>query len=587
MSIFKRVFFILDSAGGVILRSLRTAPPAVFCFIPFLLLMVLLSGCGSDSTEQESRVDKLLKSMSVEEKVGQIMVGFFRGATLSAEQQQRIRDLHLGGVVLYSSTGNIENTTQVADLVTSIQNTARDAGGIPLFVSIDQEGGWICRITQGVTVFPGNMALGAGGSGELSAHSADIMARELRALGITMNYAPVVDVNSNPANPIIGVRSFGSSPEDVARLGTAQIDPYRDAGVLCVAKHFPGHGDTDVDSHLGLPIVRHDRARLDAVELYPFKAMVKAGVPAVMTAHVEVPALDPSGLPGTLSAPILGVLREEMGFDGLIITDSMGMGAIVQGWGLEEASILSFLAGTDILLFGADKGHEPGEQDGIHKALTAAVKSGRIPMERLDASVRRILTVKKEYGILDDPFPKVKWQASLASAEHVAVARRVADLGVTLVRNDQKLLPLSGTAPIPVLWPTEMKSYLQPLLAELPWLVPCYAPLQPAPEDTARVLETVRGASAILVGSYNLSSNTGWRDLILALGAENLVVAAVRSPYDLVQIPKVSTYLAVYSDRPVAMQTLAGLLTGNQFPGGLLPVELPALYPRGWGMTAF
>lgn len=555
--------------------------------IHLLFLIVLLPACGSGSTEPETRVDKLLKKMTVEEKVGQIMVGFFRGAILSGEQQQRIRDLHLGGVILYTSSGNIESVGQVADLVTSIQNAARDEGGVPLFVSIDQEGGWICRITQGVTVFPGNMALGAARSSELSAHSAHIMAQELRALGITMNYAPVVDVNSNPANPIIGVRSFGSLPEEVARLGTAQIAPYRAAGVLCVAKHFPGHGDTDVDSHVGLPIVRHDRARLDAVELYPFTAMVKAGVPAIMTAHVEVPALDPSGLPGTLSAPILGVLRNEMGFDGLIITDSMGMGAIVQGWGLEEASILSFLAGTDILLFGADKGHEPAEQDGIHQALVAAVRSGRIPMERLDASVRKILTVKKQYGILDDPYPKAKWQASLASAEHEAVARRVADLSVTLVRNDRKLLPLSGTTPIPVVWPAEMAEYLQPLLAEIPWLVPCYAPLQPAPEDLARVLETVRGFPAVLVGSYNLNSNSGWRDLILALGNENLVVAAVRSPYDLTRIPNVSTYLAVYSDRPAAMHALAGILTGNQFPKGLLPVELPALYPRGWGMTTF
>ena len=557
------------------------------CIMPILMLVVLLSGCGSDSPEPESRVDKILKGMSVEEKVGQIMVGFFRGATLSPEQQQRIRDLHLGGVILYSSSGNIESTDQVAVLSTSIQNTALDAGGIPLFVSIDQEGGTICRLTQGVTVFPGNMALGAGGSSELSASSAAVMARELRALGITMNYAPVVDVNSNPVNPVIGVRSFGSSPEEVARLGTAQIAPYREAGVICVAKHFPGHGDTDVDSHIGLPIVRHDRARLDAVELYPFRAMVREGVPAVMTAHVEVPALDPSGLPATLSAPILGVLRDEMRFSGLIITDSMGMGAIVQGWGLEEAAILSFLAGSDILLFGADKGHEPGEQDGIHRALVAAVQSGRIPMARLDGSVRKILTIKKEYGILDDPFPKEKWQASLASPEHLAVARQVADQGVTLVRNDGKLLPLAGSMPIPVVWPTEMAGYLQPLLTELPWLVPCYAPLQPAPEDVARVLETVRGAPAVLMGSYNLNSNTGWRDLILALGSEKLVVAAMRSPYDLTQIPNVSTYIAVYSDRPVALQALAGLLVGRQLPRGLLPVDLPELYPRGWGMTTF
>ncbi len=190
-------------------------------------------------------------------------------------------------------------------------------------------------------------------------------------------------------------------------------------------------------------------------------------------------------------------------------------------------------------------------------------------MERLDKAVRKILTVKKSYGILDDPFPKEAWQASLASPEHLAVARQVADQGVTLVRNDGRLLPLAGSMQVPVVWPTEMAGYLQPLLTELPWLIPCYAPLKPAPEDVARVLETVRGAPAVLLGN------------------EKLVVAAMRSPYDLTQIPSVSTYIAVYSDRPVAIQALAGLLTGRQFPRGLLPVDLPELYPRGWGMTTF
>ncbi|MFZ4437258.1 MAG: glycoside hydrolase family 3 protein [Syntrophales bacterium] len=557
-----------------------------FIALVFLFYSTLFSGCSSDQSSTD-RAETLLNRMSVEEKVGQVMMGFFRGPTLSQEQEKRIRELHLGGVILYGSSGNISNTGQVAALIESIQRAAGAAGGVPLFVSIDQEGGLVARLTEGVTLFGGNMLLGATGSETLAAGSARVTAHELRALGITMNFAPVVDVNSNPANPIIGIRSFGSSPEEVARLGMAHIDPYRESGVVCVAKHFPGHGDTDVDSHIGLPIVKHDRARLEAVELYPFRAMVRGGVPAVMTAHVEVPALDPTGLPATLSAPILSLLRNEIGFSGLIITDSMGMGAIVKGWGIEEASILSFLAGTDILLFGADTGHEPAEQDGIYQALLSAVKSGRISTKRLDESVRRILVAKQSYGVLDDPFPIKSWQASLASAEHLAVAREVAVGGITLVRNDKGLLPLASASPVPVVWPTEMIKYLQPLLAELPGLVPCLVPLQPTADDIVQAVNTIKGAPVVLAVSYNLDRNTGWLNLLKAINGDNVVVIAVRSPYDLIQLPEASTYVAIYSDRPVALQAAAELLTGRIMPRGRLPVELPGLYSRGWGMSTF
>lgn len=248
--------------------------------------------------------------------------------------------MHMGGIILYSITGNIEDVEQVVSLTKEIQQTALDAGGLPLFIAIDQEGGRVLRITEGVTVFPGNMALGATGSAELAGAVAGITARELRALGINMNFAPVVDVNNNPANPVISVRSFGSSPELVSRLGRAMTVPYAAAGVLATAKHFPGHGDTDTDSHYDLPLIPHAMARLKTVELPPFQAMVDAGVPAVMTAHVLVPALAKSDeLPATMSPEVLGYLRREMGFDGLIFNDSLGMGAITKYWGLEEATI--------------------------------------------------------------------------------------------------------------------------------------------------------------------------------------------------------------------------------------------------------
>ncbi|HOP40330.1 MAG TPA: glycoside hydrolase family 3 protein [Geobacteraceae bacterium] len=557
-------------------------------FTILLFSCLLMTGCGSDPDHYPiDRVEILLSRMSVEEKVGQVIMGFFRGTTLSEEQINRISGLHLGGVILYTGAGNIENTAQVAALNESIQNTAREAGILPLFISIDQEGGLVCRLTEGVTVFPGNMALGATGSESLTAASADVTARELRALGITMNFAPVVDVNSNPANPVIGIRSFGSSPEEVARLGRAVIEPYRQAGVVCTAKHFPGHGDTDIDSHIGLPIVKHDRSRLEEVELYPFRAMVRDGVPAVMTAHVEVPALDPTGLPATLSKPILDILRNEIGFSGLIITDSMGMGAIVQGWGLEEAAVLSFLAGADILLFGADKGHEPAEQDGVYQALLDAVQNGRIPMKRLNDSVRRILAAKLAYGLLDDPFPHENRQAELATSENLATADDVAVNSITLIRNTAKNLPLSGNVPTPIIWPTEMASYLQPLLLEMPNLVPCLAPLQPGIDDIARVAETIAGSPVVVAASYNLDRNPGWLNLLRTINGDNLIVVAVRSPYDLLQIPETATYLATYSDRPVAVRALARLLTGRFTPRGHLPVDLPGLYDRGWGITEF
>jgi beta-N-acetylhexosaminidase len=551
-----------------------------------LCLLLVVAGCASGAAGDDPRVERLLASMTVPEKVGQVMVGFFQGPTLSSQQQQRIRDLHLGGLILYSSAGNIENTAQVAALVRSIQQTAVDGALVPPFVSIDQEGGIVARLTQGVTVFPGNMALGAAGSAELAARAASVTTRELRILGITMNFAPVVDVNSNPANPIIGIRSFGSSPDEVARLGTAFIDPCRSSGVLCVAKHFPGHGDTDTDSHVGLPVVLHDRARLDAVELPPFQAMVDGGVPAVMTAHVEVPSLDPSGLPATLSAPILNVLRIEMAFDGLILSDSMGMAAIAAGWGQEEAAVLSVLAGTDILLYGADKLAGPEAQDSVHAALVAAVQEGRIPLDRLDASVRRILRAKAAYGILDNPWPREGELASLGSSDNMQAAIDVARGAVTLVRNDAGLLPLAGEGSIPVIWPAEVEANMKPLLDALPRLTPVLAPLQPTADDVARVRESVRGAPAFVIGSYNLDKNTGWRDLVLALIDEKAVVIAVRSPYDLLYVPEATTYVASYSDRPAALQALAEVL-GGQPPRGHLPVDLPDLHPRGWGLDGF
>jgi len=551
-----------------------------------------------------NRVEDLLVSMTVEEKVGQMMIGFFRGNSLSPELARRLETVRLGGVILYSVSGNVESTSQVAGLVRGIQTCAKSAGVLPLFVAIDQEGGLISRLTSGVTVFPGNMALGATGETSLAATQARLQARELRILGITWNYAPVTDVNSNPANPIIGIRSFGSDPGLVADMGTAMIVPYAGECVLCTAKHFPGHGDTDTDSHLGLPVLRKDREALEKVELAPFRAMIGQGVPAIMTAHVEVPALEPDGAarPATLSSAILqDLLRQEMGFEGLLVTDSMGMGAIDQHWGMEEASVLAVLAGADMLIFGADKGHEPEEQDGVFAFLVEAVRSGRIPESRIDGAVARILRAKEALGILDDPWPREGDLDRLAAPESLAVAEEIAERSVTLVRNPNRrgsggcavsggakasVLPLAGEK-IPLVWPKEYESALAPLLLECPGFVPMLLPLDPASEDMEEACAALEERETVFAGSYDLHRNAGWKALLRRLGEERLVLLSVRSPYDLLHVEDVCGYLVTYGDRPASMKALGRILSGVSSPKGHLPVELPGFYPRGWGLERF
>lgn len=550
--------------------------------LSFMALTEMAVAEGKHFTDDS--VDGILKQMTIEEKVGQIMVGFFEGAQLSPELLSRITNNHLGGVILYSSAGNIENVDQVAKLVTSIQKTAFDSHTIPLFIAIDQEGGRVVRLTDGVTLFPGNMALGAAAQPELAEKTAAITARELRALGINLNFAPSVDVNSNPYNPIIGVRSFGSNPEAVARLGAAMINAYRDEGVVSTAKHFPGHGDTNIDSHHGLPVVFRDRNQLDKVEFFPFEAMAKAGVPAIMTAHVVLPAIDDSGLPATMSPQVLNILRRDMNFNGVIFTDSMTMGAIVDRYGLEEASIQAFLAGADVLLFGADKGYKSQEQDEVYRSLIKAVETGRIPVTKLDQSVRRILTVKKTHNILDNPLPNNSYPAILAAPENLAVAYEVAAASITLVKNNN-LLKVNTNQAIPIIWPKEFEANIVPLLKECKFLQPYFISMEAGNNDLTFLQNSINQSPVVIVGSYDLNLNSNWVKVIRRLNADKTVVMAMRSPYDLMLVPEVGAYVACYSDKPVTMKALGEFLKGELEPSGHLPVDLPGLYPQGWGLT--
>ena len=526
--------------------------------------------------EQADRVKAILQNMSLQEKVGQVIIAYFTGPEFTARLAQELQEVPLGGVILYSAAGNIEKPAQVAALTEKIQKTAMDNGCLPLFIAIDQEGGSVARLTEGVTVFPGNMALGAADSTELARAGAGVIGRELRILGINLNFAPVVDVNNNPDNPVIGIRSFGSTPEKVARLGAATVDPYLTAGVLPTAKHFPGHGDTAVDSHYGLPLIPHDLGRLKTLELKPFQAMMEAGVPAVMMAHILVPGLTGGdGLPASLSAGAVRYLREEMGFDGLVITDSMSMAAITENWGLGEASVMAFKAGVDIILFGPWINIRPDDRQEIFKALTAAVEREKLPGKGRSA-VGRILTAKLKYKILDDPFPRFADLTDLASAQNRETAWRIARESITLVRDRDDLIPLSPRGAIPLIWPAELEDSLAPLMEECPFLQPHLLSLGASPAESNGLYEWLRSSPLVMAGTSNLREHPAWAGLINGLAEQGAVaVLALASPYDLLAVPGIGTYLCTYSNSSESLQALGQVLNGSLVPKGRLPVELP------------
>lgn len=517
--------------------------------------------------------ETLLSKMTLEEKVGQIMMVFFEGSTLSENLRKFVAELKVGGVILYSSRNNIESVGQVAELNWAIQQTARDAGSPPLFISIDQEGGLVNRIREGLTLFPGNMALGAIGDPSLAGRVAAVMGEELASLGINVNFAPVMDVNNNPMNPIIGVRSFGSAPRAVARLGSAMISSFLEKGVLPAAKHFPGHGDTEVDSHTGLPLIPVSRDRLENVEFPPFRAAIHAGVPMIMTAHVLVPSLDEEN-PATLSPSVLGLLRSGMGFKGLIITDSMGMAALKKGRTMEEAAICAFNAGADILLFGADKEHEETEHFGMYSALLDACRTDKISMKRLDEAVGRILAAKSALGLLRKDW-RPKFTPRL-SAEGAEIAREAAHRSITLARNRRDTLQVirDGKKP-PLLWPKERIAAGKTFAEFYPSVDLIAVPEKPDGKDLAEVLRHTKGADKVLIADYDSGRNPEWLDLVRRVGEDRTLLLCLRTPYALLSLPSVGGAVISYSDNIPSLQALADVL-GEKAPAeGKLPVELP------------
>ena len=514
--------------------------------------------------------------LSLEAKIGQLLMFGFTGTSVSPHMKEYIVKHNLGGIIHFSR--NVENPRQLAELNEEFQDLAKlSPSGSELLITIDQEGGTVARITTGVTVLPSAMALGAADSEELTEKACGVAGLELRAMGINMNLAPVVDVNNNPLNPVIGVRSFGEDPERVAKLGAAAIRGYQ-KHVAAVAKHFPGHGDTDLDSHLALPVIPHDRQRLDKVELRPFKEAIAQGVAAIMTAHVVFPAIETTpGLPSTLSYQVLTkLLREEMGFDGLVMTDCMEMAAVKDTYGIVEASIMAIEAGADIVLVS----HTEKLQNDAFEALVAAVRSGRITEERIDESLARIQKAKEA---LNQEQPEL---AVVGSLGHIEVIRDAIRQSLTLVRSKDNL-PLQGERVLVVEPLRQATNIAEDVLMDMGTLTlslrangldsvaDCSVEMGVSAEDHSKVLSQAQAYDKVVVVTADAHRHPGQARLVheLVQGGGDIIVVGSGTPYELAELPADITYLASYGSRPLVWDEVAKVLLGKERASGKLPVS--------------
>lgn len=561
-------------------------------------------GEGPGRRPDRARLRRLVDGMSLAEKVGQLFVSRAYGHSATdpdpadAEKNlalfgvrtaaELVSRYHLGGIVYFAWAHNTRSPQQIAALSVALQQTALTSGArIPLLLSTDQEHGAVARIGRPATLFPGAMALGAAGSTADARQAARIAGSELAAMGIRQDYAPVADVNVNPANPVIGVRSFGSDPHAVAALVAAQVRGYQGAGVAATAKHFPGHGDTETDSHVGLPVMRHTRAAWEKWDEPPFRAAIEAGVDAIMTAHIVFPALDPSGDPATLSRPIVtGLLRERLGFRGVVVTDALDMAGVRQKYGDDRVPVLALRAGCDQLLNPPDLGL-------AHRGVLAAVEAGELTEARIEESVLRILELKSRRGLFDEAYPTAtEVDATVGIRPHLDAADRIAAATTTLLANPRGLVPIDAAAGPRLLVtgsdpasPTGTTGPPTAVLARELTTLGCRATAVPA----ARAVASAAGHAAVLVCTYNVPEGDGpQRTLVTDLIATGVpvILVAVRNPYDPARLPACAAELATYSWTDVEMRAAARVLTGAVRPAGRLPVPVPGRYPLGHGLTS-
>src|SRR5262245_12052963 len=605
-------------------RAGRSRPIAVAAFA---LAAIAAAGIAAAPVatqadrDAEGWVRETRRAMTLDEKVGQLIVPSFESSFVSTdsdvfdELKRLVRDYHVGGfhvfgasipappVLLNASYGTVVlgQPFSAAFVANRLQSLAK----VPLLNTADFETGVGFRIAGG-TVFPRQMAMGAAGDPHLVKEEARITGLEARAIGVHVNFAPVADVNNNPRNPVINTRAYGEDPSQVASLVAAYVAGAREAGLIATIKHFPGHGDTDVDSHLGLPVVTFDRARLNRTELVPFRRGIEQGAQAVMAAHIVMPSLEPAAsTPATFSASILGpLLRGDLGFKGVVYTDSMSMDAISKIAPPDEAAVRAVIAGADQVL------HSP-DPVAAFKGLKAAAASGRLTEARVDEAVDRILRAKASVGLhlrrsIDlDAVPGI-----VGTRANQAVAREASARSMTLVKDERRYVPLSIARETPVLYLSvldypsgwQIAAPSRTFIPELKKRWPQVTSIEVSDQTPLGELNLVRAMAprfgAIVASVFvRASSGSGRLDLSpelikllrdLARAADRagtpLVTTFFGNPYVAAAIPELPAILLTYDFYDLAEASAVRAITGEAAIGGKLPIALPGMFPVGHGL---
>ncbi|GCE05253.1 glycoside hydrolase family 3 protein [Dictyobacter aurantiacus] len=533
----------------------------------------------------------LTEGLTLEEQIGQLFVAGLPGLTVTPEIKELIQRYHVGGIVLFKR--NLQDIQQIQELTQSLQQIAREAGHrYPLLISIDQENGMVRRFGDSTTIFPGNMTLGAIDAPDLTREIAQATGREMKALGINMNLAPVADVNNNPANPVIGTRSFGEDPQRVARHVAAMVEGYRDTGVITSLKHFPGHGDTAIDSHLALPSLPYTLERLENLELIPFQAGIKAGADSIMIGHLYLPALMPANgmLPATVSPAIVReLLRHKLGYQGLIITDCMEMNAVAETIGVERGAVMALQAGNDLILIS----HQYTRQKGGIEATMQALETGEITPQAIQESCERVLRLKARM-LSWDTLPTKDQLTIIGQPDHLALRDRAYALSTTIVRDTPQLLPLA-LAPeqhllVTILQPSSYtfaadktqatESFVSELRQRHANIESVVVTAENATESMRGIDQRVSDFAMIIVVTVNANLDHYQGEFVrhvLQYGKPTIGLA-VYNPYDLLAMPQLGTYLVTYECTPPALRAAASVLFGEVAAQGKLPVSIPGIY---------
>ena len=599
-------FFRLTAASIAVAASLSNAgcaPPAVRAPAP----APVTPGAPLDPGAR-AWIENTIAGMSLREKAGQMIMPWIGGdyTAIDSPEFQRLAEWverdGIGGVVI-----SVGMPLSYAAKLNALQRRAR----VPLLVASDMENGPGMRMAGiysfphllpqgGGTSFPTTMALGATGSDALARELGQVLAREARAVGVHVVFGPVLDVNSNPANPIINTRSFGEDPALVARLAGAYIRGAREGGLQTTAKHFPGHGDTEVDSHIELPAIRADSARMDSVELAPYYALLGSpgGPEGIMTAHIAVTGIEGGEAPpATLSQHFLTeVLRERMGFRGIVYTDAMTMGAVVKRYGDTEPLLLAIEAGADVLLMPADVGEAV-------QTVVAAVESGRIPESRLEASVRRLLESKARAGLHESRLVDLEAVDDIVGTRaHTEVAQRIAERSITLARDPRGLVPLAASARRILLItyagatdPIAGRVFAGALRDEGREVTPMRVDNRSSQQELDEVRARAASADVVIAATFvaplegagSVGTGGGYAQLVqdLSLAGRPVIAVSFGSPYVLSAFPAVPAYLLAWGGQDVSQRAAARALLGQTPITGKLPVSVPPHLERGVGLS--